>query len=29
LNRESATVPDEKIKPDYIIAKFEELPGLL
>ena len=29
LNRESVTVPDEKIKPDYIIAKFEELPGLL
>ena len=29
LNRESATVPDEKIKPDYIITKFAELPGLL
>jgi putative hydrolase of the HAD superfamily len=29
LNRESATVPDEKIKPDYIITNFAELPVLL
>jgi len=29
LNRESATVPDEKIKPDFVITKFEELPVML
>ena len=29
LNRDGQKIPDEKIKPDYIIAKFEELPGLL
>ena len=29
LNRESIKPPDEKIKPDFIIAKLAELPALL
>ena len=29
LNRAAAKMPDEKIKPDFVITKFEELPGLL
>ena len=29
LNRESLKTPDENVKPDCIIHRFEELPGLL
>jgi putative hydrolase of the HAD superfamily len=29
LNRESLKMPDENVKPDFIIHRFEELPGLL
>jgi putative hydrolase of the HAD superfamily len=29
FNRESQQIPDEKIKPDFIITKFAELPVLL
>ena len=29
LNQAAQRTPDEKIKPDFIITKFEELPGLL
>ena len=29
FNRDSQQIPDEKIKPDFVITKFEELPGLL
>ena len=29
LNPAAQKIPDEKIKPDFVIAKFEELPGLL
>jgi HAD superfamily hydrolase (TIGR01549 family) len=29
LNRAAVKMPDEKIKPDFVITKFEELPGLL